>query len=99
MAVQVPPLSIAHSMPSGGRRRFGRIALLPALNVEVIELLAPYQPRECLAHDSHFFVGGGRRPQRRIVFVRFLTALGERQVKVGAQVGAMGCIVARKAKP
>ena len=99
MAVQVPPLFIAYSKPSGWRRRFGRIAFLPAQNVEVIELLAPDQPRERLAHDRRFFVGGACRPQRRIVFVRFLAALGERQVKIGAQVEGAGCIVAREAKP
>ena len=49
--VEVAPLAVAAVEARGGRRGLARIALEPARNVDVVELLAPDHAGECLALD------------------------------------------------
>ena len=70
VVVEVRPLVVAADLARRRRRRLGRIAVEPALDVVVIELLAPQQAGEGLAHDAARVVGerlrrdGARRTRR-----------------------------------
>ena len=50
---------------SGGRCRLGRVAVEPAVDVVVVQLLAPQHPGERLAHHLGLVRGRGRRASAR----------------------------------
>src|SRR5207244_8187168 len=55
-AVELAPVGIAAEMPVGRRRWFGRVAVEPATDVDVVVLLAPDQAGERLPLDESLVV-------------------------------------------
>src|SRR6266436_2850471 len=60
---QVTPTAVAAVLAALGRRRLGRIAIEPMLHIEVVELLVPQHPGECLAlYTPHVLVADACLP-------------------------------------
>ena len=95
----MPPFAVAPCQPRRWRSGLARVAVEPAFDAEVIELLAPDHAGVGLAHDPGLFVIRLGRPHGRIVFVGFAEAgrqnFGERVAEIGACAG----VVAPKAQP
>jgi hypothetical protein len=81
-----------------GRRRH-RIAVEPACDVVVIELLAPYHSRERLPHHRRLIVTRVTRSKRCIVLLSFAATIGMDSLEACAEVGSYAGQVARQAKP
>ncbi len=75
------------------------VAVKPASNVIVIELLAPYHSRERLPHHCRFIVARAFGGERRIILVGFSAAIGVDSLEAGAKIGCFSGHVAREAKP
>ena len=86
VAVQVPPLGVPPGLARGRRRRLRRVALEPARDVVVIELLAPDHAGERLAHDRGFVIGSVGGAERSVVLVGLARTIGERAVEAGTEV-------------
>lgn len=84
--VEVTPFRVATRLAIRRRRRLGRVAVEPVLDVVVVELLAEDHACEGLAHHGELVVAGFRGPQRRVVCVGLALAIGERLLEVGAEV-------------
>ena len=84
--VEVPPLPIANLGPLRGRRRLPRVAGQPSLDIEVIELLAPEQPREGLPHHRRLVVACVRRGECAVVGVGLRAAPSHQPVVAGGDV-------------
>ncbi len=55
---QVPPMGIADMQALGRRCGLGRVAVEPLVHIEIVELLGPQQPGQCLAlHIARIGVG------------------------------------------
>ena len=74
---------IAALQPLARRRRTGGIAPQPPAHIVVIELLAPQQPREGLAHDIPTIRGKIRGDEGSVKLVRFLLSLRKDPVEAG----------------
>ena len=99
VVVQVPPAGVAPGLPRRRRRRLGRIAVEPAGDVVVIELLAPDHAGERLAHDRGLVVGRARRAERGVVLVGLARAVGERAIEARAEVERGALILPREPQP
>src|SRR5438034_3275892 len=63
---EVTPTGVAGVLPALGRRRLRRIAVEPALHIEIIELLAPQHPGEGLTlYAPHILVGDAPLQDRK----------------------------------
>ena len=82
VVVEVRPLVVAALESLGRRRRLGGIALEPAPDVVVVELLAPEQARERLAHDAPAVVVEGVGDDRGVERVRLAHAAREQGVEL-----------------
>ena len=80
--LEVEPAPVAAVAAGGRRPRLGRIAVEPALDVVVVELLAPEHPRERLPHHARLVVGAGRRRQLRVELVRLAPPVGHDAAEV-----------------
>ena len=99
VVVQMPPVGIAPGLPRRRRGRLGRIAVEPAGDVVVIELLAPDHAGERLAHDRGLVVGRASRAERGVVLVGLARAVGERAIEARAEVGRGALILPREPQP
>jgi hypothetical protein len=85
VVVEVLPLAVASGPAADRRRRPGGIAVEPAANVVVEELLAPQQPREGLPHDSPRVVGQMGGDDGGVELVGLALAAREHPVELAAQ--------------
>jgi len=76
-----------------------RIAVEPAGDVVVIELLAPDHAGERLAHDRGLVVGRACRAERGVVRVGLARAVGERAIESRVEVGRGALILPREPQP
>ena len=67
--VEAPPAGVAALEPRGRRARLGRVAVEPALDVVVVELLAPQHSGEGLTHHVRLVVGHAGRRQLGVELV------------------------------
>ena len=83
--VEMRPVGVASEAPLRRRGRPGRIALEPAQDVVVVELLRPQHPCERLPQHARLVGRRARRGQLREELVRLALALRHHRVEVGAQ--------------
>jgi hypothetical protein len=83
--VEAAPPAVPPGRAARGRRRLGRVAVQPARNVVVVELLAPEQPAERLAHHHGLIGGRAWRRQLGVELVRLASAQRDHPVEVGAE--------------
>ncbi len=88
--VEAAPPAVAPVGPAGRRRRLGRIAVQPAGDVVVVELLAPQHPGERLPHHHRLVGRRPRRGQLGVELVRLGPPLRHYPVELTAQRGGPG---------
>ena len=99
VGVDVAPFRVAPGQAGGGRLRLSRIAVEPAREAEVIELLAPDYAGEGLPHDRSFLVRRILRPERCVVFIGVALARGHRVGKTRAEIEGGFRVVALEPQP
>ena len=88
--VQMAPLVVAAVSTGLGRRRQRRIAVEPALDIEVEELLRPQHPGERLAQHGGFVGAGSRRGQVGVELVGLALAGRQGLVPAGVHAATVG---------
>ena len=86
--VERPPVRVAPAEPRRGRRRLRRVAVEPARDVVVVELLAPQHPGEGLAQHERLVVRRLRRRQLGVELVRLAEPRRRDRVEVGPRIAA-----------
>src|ERR1700739_811609 len=91
------PAGVAAGFACGRWRQ--HVAVEPARNVIVIELLAPYHSGKRLPHHCRLIIARAMGRERRIVLVSLPAAIGMNLLKTGTKIECASRHVARKAKP
>src|SRR5438094_1212412 len=87
VAVEMPPGGVPSAPACRGRSRLRGIAVEPALDVVVVELLAPHEAGEAATHDRRLLVRGAVGAERSVEGVGLSLAVDQHPLETRTQIG------------
>ena len=87
VAVEMPPGGVPSAPACRGRSRLRGIAVEPALDVVVVELLAPHEAGEAATHDRRLLVRGAVGAERSVEGLGLSLAVDQHPLETRTQIG------------